>query len=1421
MSEQRARAQGGLPSYQGYEYQIEVTIWVGLQLMLEQGRCDRIEVEPASEEDIQALLDIPPEEALSHLGLPVSRELQIQVKLRSRPFSASDFKNLVSPSAPSRTKKGGPPLRPRPIDYLWKNEATSYVLITSAQVDTKLTQHVIHHLEAMPAAGALPFTLPNKRKCSPAEQAGLARRLGILHQQVPEVVRGEISRALLETAFVPSGRIDACMQDLKARVRDRLLGRASRTWTLDELKYVIQQHGGLPRQPHDQFVKPDIYEALRQQLEQYSALILIGPRGVGKSATAEMLVHEHRTKSDPFEVITSCHSPTELRRLLLRPGRFLFFLEDPLGATSNASLEASLWAKELPYLMSLASPDKRFLMTSRASLFREACLAKSPSMLQGMYQELQPGNYGSHDRWEILMQVLSGYPIAEDIAAAHREEILAALQVPFSLHIFGVQLRNKQSLSEAEFKTLLHGSLMETLGTTVADDARSWGDSRRDACLLMGFLLDIRKAFTEAEVEQVIRSLRTANLAQIEFKTALKHMVRAGWVEQRDGSYWAHPQVTEGLTGLFDDAPERATEILVAWMNGLVVDGHHHRALVLSFALTSRDQQIPPELQTELDAFLIRRVQDADDAAFYEALRHLAILSQGNAPEALLSRRLAGLDRRSSESGQPEPPVWSASEQDVLRDSASARLLMARYLRHGWMRSQEVHPWDTLSSWLRDLGWSFHEELPQVTRAALREEGWHSRQATNPALGRGDPFGFALSQLLRGALDVPGASIEEYLELCLNALARVRAFCDTARRQDEHAGLLPGPGALRGMELSSLPRAFELALETVIDVRRLSEGYEWIRVHPRRREIVPAFNAAIGVVAWPWTSRLYPRHLKERPEGTIEEVLTLHDACDPADRRSVWRIMPLLKAPEFLPLLLRDLEDCPLEHLGTGLDVCRSLSTGPDALQKLSALRAKVGFTRRVALAEAWSPRNTGELPGLSDEELVVARLCAAALAQRPSSSDVEALSPSQWALLQNLAEEHPGAFGVGALLLLAYQGTSIDTLSERIQALATAPKRFVLMQLFRESVPSARALLRGHIQNQDPRLRLLALEELAPSATAKERAELLQLAADPNAVVRNGCAIQIGRRDWSDGVKWLLPLVTSIPGNEALDASFNLGASPIGRTAARALALISRLTDATVAECLDLMRRGPEAIPDVVVRCELVPILARSPLAEGRELLLRCLESPEALPGNNDSRRFPLRYAGAWGLFRHLRHYPQARDGLGMKEILKAAKHPDIRLAGPALLILGACVPASLPAIREVFSSPAMTPKRGLLTAAGAALNGARIPEDLLSPVVLEQGPGLLLLNHARAPESAALGNWESFLEQYPEVSAWLTLLKEPEETHRLLQWVFFELLGRRASKELPWHSAFLETVLTEEASLRLLEQLEWRGSDLDLAFW
>ena len=46
----------GNPSYAGYEYQISVTVWAALDLMLAKGVTEALRVEPPSPEDIEAAL---------------------------------------------------------------------------------------------------------------------------------------------------------------------------------------------------------------------------------------------------------------------------------------------------------------------------------------------------------------------------------------------------------------------------------------------------------------------------------------------------------------------------------------------------------------------------------------------------------------------------------------------------------------------------------------------------------------------------------------------------------------------------------------------------------------------------------------------------------------------------------------------------------------------------------------------------------------------------------------------------------------------------------------------------------------------------------------------------------------------------------------------------------------------------------------------------------------------------------------------------------------------------------------------------------------------------------------------------------------------------------------------------------------------
>ena len=77
----------GQPAYIGYEYQIFVTVWVALELIFQRG-LPHIEIEPASQEDIEAQLNVNREEASAIFR---TETLAIQVKFRQLGVEAHCF----------------------------------------------------------------------------------------------------------------------------------------------------------------------------------------------------------------------------------------------------------------------------------------------------------------------------------------------------------------------------------------------------------------------------------------------------------------------------------------------------------------------------------------------------------------------------------------------------------------------------------------------------------------------------------------------------------------------------------------------------------------------------------------------------------------------------------------------------------------------------------------------------------------------------------------------------------------------------------------------------------------------------------------------------------------------------------------------------------------------------------------------------------------------------------------------------------------------------------------------------------------------------------------------------------------------------------------------------------------------------------
>src|SRR4051812_4011146 len=88
---------GGSSGYRGYENQIHVTAWLALELMFPTDAAaepvPEIQIEPDSQEDVEAQLQVPPERAVAHIS---ARQLTIQVKYSSQEWRAFRYHPMSS-----------------------------------------------------------------------------------------------------------------------------------------------------------------------------------------------------------------------------------------------------------------------------------------------------------------------------------------------------------------------------------------------------------------------------------------------------------------------------------------------------------------------------------------------------------------------------------------------------------------------------------------------------------------------------------------------------------------------------------------------------------------------------------------------------------------------------------------------------------------------------------------------------------------------------------------------------------------------------------------------------------------------------------------------------------------------------------------------------------------------------------------------------------------------------------------------------------------------------------------------------------------------------------------------------------------------------------------------------------------------------
>jgi hypothetical protein len=198
----------GGTSLAGYEYQIDVSVWLALDLILANKLTHELVLEPASQEDIETdLAENEPGRVTSNVSLEGYR-LIVQAKLRTgNAWTVAGVKALL--------KHGE--VRESAAERL-ATPSARYLLVTSAALNGGALGMRVRRAGVWPKAADMPASITSELP------AGSAGRVAIIGSQDEERLTYEIKRLLTESFRVPNARCEQCRRALREEARVRIGG---------------------------------------------------------------------------------------------------------------------------------------------------------------------------------------------------------------------------------------------------------------------------------------------------------------------------------------------------------------------------------------------------------------------------------------------------------------------------------------------------------------------------------------------------------------------------------------------------------------------------------------------------------------------------------------------------------------------------------------------------------------------------------------------------------------------------------------------------------------------------------------------------------------------------------------------------------------------------------------------------------------------------------------------------------------------------------------------------------------------------------------------------------------------------------------------------------------------------------------------
>lgn len=403
----------------GYEYQIDVSVWLALDLLLANKLAQELILEPSSEEDLEAdLSGHRPGRVTSALAMDGYR-LVVQVKQRSSDaWSVNAIRALLKHGSDGRAsaakRLSSPEIR--------------YLLVTTTGLNGGTRGLSVRHAGAWPKAADMPISIAK------ALPSGAAGRVAVIGNQDDERLMTNIRALLTQNFRVPNARWEECHKALREEARIRIRGGDYGRWARTDLEDVIRAHDGyIASSPElEHYVHPTNWHDLSSAMLERNAAIIIGQSGTGKTLATRKIYEELRERIPGLSRVLITLGPQQLHADQTAPP-VLYDIEDPWGRF-DFDPRSRPWNDQLANFLSHATHDRMIIATSRLDVAHSSGALKT---VTPWIVSLEAEHYGKNERRRLYGTRINGLPrVLQRVASDAEKSVLDKLGTPLEIQKF-------------------------------------------------------------------------------------------------------------------------------------------------------------------------------------------------------------------------------------------------------------------------------------------------------------------------------------------------------------------------------------------------------------------------------------------------------------------------------------------------------------------------------------------------------------------------------------------------------------------------------------------------------------------------------------------------------------------------------------------------------------------------------------------------------------------------------------------------------------------------------------------------------------------------------------------------------------------------------------------------------------------------